>query len=107
MTLFTETVTLLAREVTGVDEYGNDVVSWTSSSSPAWLDQRNGMESTDAREQSVANMWLFLPLEVQVDAVDKVVWDGREWHVDGEPGRQPPGFILEGYQVMALRKVTG
>lgn len=109
MSLFSETVTLVSRGgVTGQDEYGNDMYGpVVRTDYPAWLEQRNGTEDTNAREQSVANMWLFLPLDAPLESVDAVEWDGRTWEVDGEPGRQPGGFEVEGYQVAALRRVTG
>lgn len=109
MSLFTETVTIVARsdEPTGQDDYGNDVYGEVETTSPAWLQQVNGTESTDAREQSVANMLLFLPLGPSLEAVDRIEWAGKRWEVYGEPGRQPGGFIVDGYQVVAIRKVTG
>jgi head-tail adaptor len=107
MNLLTETVILMDREVVGTDTYGNDVVDWVQATSPAWLEQRNGQETTGAGEQSVANMLLWLPGDLLVEAVDKVVWRGSEWEVAGAPGWQPPGATIDAYQVMALRKVTG
>ena len=107
MNLFTETVILMDREVVGTDVYGNDVYDWVQAPSPAWAEQRNGQETIGPGEQSVANMLLYLPPETLVEAVDKVIWRGAEWEVAGEPGWQPPGFTIDAYQVMALRKVTG
>lgn len=105
--LFTETVALENRQVVGRDDYGNDVYEWVETASPAWLQQSNGQESTDAREQSVANMLLFLPLGAEISATSRVRWGGARWEVFGDPGRQPGGFIVAGYQVVAIKKVTG
>lgn len=105
--LFSETVELLTRQVSGRDDYGNDTYEWVAETWPAWLEQRNGSEQQGATEQSVANMWLYLPLDAPASAVQRIRYDGRTWEIDGEPGRQPGGFVVEGYQVVALRKVTG
>jgi hypothetical protein len=107
MNLYTETVILMDREVVGTDTYGNDEYDWVQAPSEAWLDQRNGQETIGAGEQSVANMWLYLPTTTLVQAVDKVIWRGAEWEVDGEPGVEPDGYTVEGFQMMALRRVTG
>lgn len=107
--LFTETVTLMSRQKVGTDDLNNDLFEWVQEDSPAWVELRQGTENTDARESSTANSWVYLPLEVVLPlrAVSKVVWDGREWDVDGEPGLQPGGFVVEGYQQLSIKRVTG
>ena len=107
--LFTETVTLMSRESVGQDDLGNDVHEWVQADSPAWVEMRQGTENTDARESSTSNSWVYLPLEtlLPVEAVGMVVWNGREWDIDGDPGVQPGGFVLDGYQQVAIKRVTG
>jgi hypothetical protein len=107
VSLFTETVTLLAQQVVGEDAYGNDLVDWVQAVSPAWLEQRNSTETLNANEQTTASMLLYLPLAAPLSHPDRVVWDGREWHVSGQPGRQPGGFIVEGYQVVSIERTEG
>jgi hypothetical protein len=109
VSLFTETVVLVGRSEspTGRDDYGNDIYGEVRVTSPAWLEQRNGSESTDARESSTANSWLFLPRGVSLAAVDRVEWDGRTWQLDGEPGVQPGGFVAAGYQLVSIKRATG
>lgn len=107
--LFTETVTLLSREKTGVDELNNAVYDWVQADSPAWVETGPGTENTQARESSTATSTMYLPLEtlLPVTAVGKVVWRGKEWEIAGEVGEQPGGFVVDGYQVAALQRVTG
>ena len=107
MSLFTETVTLLGRQVVGRDGYGNDIVDWVSAESPAWVEQRNSSETLNASEQTVAGMLLYLPLDTLLRFFDRVAYDGHEWDVSGEPGRQPGGFELEGFQVVSITRTEG
>ena len=109
MSLFTEVVGLRSRQKVGTDELNNDTYDWVEEPSPAWLELRQGTENTDARESSTSNQWLYLPLEtpVPVEAVSQVRWRGQLWDVSGDPGMQPGGFVVEGYQQLALTKVTG
>lgn len=110
MSLFSESAVLVRRgQPTGeYDDYGNPIIGEPERvTTPAWFEQRNGQENTDARESSVANSWMYLPLNVSLAAVDRVEWDGRTWEVDGEPGRQPGGFVVDGYQLVSIRRVTG
>ena len=107
--LFSEVVTLMSRQVVGRDDLGNDTHEWVQADSPAWVEARQSTENTDAREQSTANSWVYLPLEtlLPVAAVGLVVWRGLEWEVDGEPGLQPGGFVVDGYQQVAIKRVNG
>lgn len=107
MSLFTETVTLLNQQIVGQDSYGNDLTDWVSEESPAWCEQRNSTETLNANEQTTASMLLYLPLTAVLSHPDKVVWGGFEWGVTGEPGRQPGGFIVDGFQVVSITRVKG
>ena len=109
MSLFTESVTLRFRgEKTGEDDYGNDVYGPPRDESwPAWWEPRTSGEDTAAREQVTSGYWLYLPDDAPLDAADAVVLYGDEYHVDGEPGRQPGGFVVDGYIRAALTRVTG
>lgn len=106
MSLFTETVDVGNPTVTGQDDYGNDVIALVWLPSPAWLEQTNSTENRDRQEQTTANMRLFVPLDTVINYTSKVRWGGfDDWSVNGEPGRQPGGFIVEGYQVAMLTRV--
>lgn len=107
MALFTETVTLRTRTKTGKDALGNAIYEWAEVDSPAWVETRQGTETTDARESSTANSWVFLPDGAPVKAVSQVRWRGELWDVDGEPGIQPGGFVVEGYVQIAIKRVSG
>lgn len=105
--MFTEQVTIRTREVTGTDEYGSDVYGWSETTSPAWWEPRTSGEQTDAREQVTSGYWLYLPPGTPLTAASQVVLDGVAYEVDGEPGRQPGGFVVDGYVRAALKRVTG
>lgn len=107
--LFSESLVLRFRgEVTGNDEYGNDVVGpprdevW-----PGWFEPRSSGEDTNAREQYVYGYWVYLPFEAPVRGADSVVIFGDEFRVVGEPGRQPGGFVVDGFTRVAVERVTG
>lgn len=105
--LFTEVVYLRSRRKIGVDDTNNDIFDWVEKEAPAWVETRQGNESTDAKEQSTSNSWVYLPLDVKVEAVSEVRWGGHVWDVDGDPGVQPGGFVVEGYQQIAIKRVAG
>lgn len=107
MSLFTEAVTVLNATVTGVDDYGNDVIEWIGVESPCWLEQTNSTENTDSQEQTTANMRLYVPLSTPLTSFSRVEWGGFTWDVNGEPGRQPGGFVVEGFQVAMLTRTEG
>lgn len=107
MSLFTETVTVENATVVGRDDYGNDVTEWVGVESPAWLEQTNSTENTDNQEQTTANMRLYVPLWTAIDSFSRVIWGGFTWSVNGEPGRQPGGFIVEGFQIALISRTEG
>jgi hypothetical protein len=109
VSLFTESVTLRLRGVKiGEDDYGNDVFGPPQNATwPAWYEPRESGEQTAAREQVSSGYWLFLPLDAPLSAADVVILEGQPYEVVGEPGRQPGGFTLDGYQKAALERVTG
>lgn len=109
MSLFTETVTLLSRQEGESDDLGNDTYSWVQAESSAWVEIGQGTEDTNQRETSDATSTVYLPLEtlLPVEAVSKIVWRGREWDVVGEPGVQPGGFVVDGYQRFGIKRVNG
>lgn len=110
MSLFTETVLLrLPGADTGEkDDFGRPIIGPpTEEPWPAWYEIGTSAESTDAREQQVWGFVLYLPLDAPLTSDGVVVIDGVDYEVIGEPGRQPGGFIVEGYIRAAIEKVSG
>lgn len=110
MTLFSHTVTVRDRTVVGQDEYGNDVYGWPERQGvAAWWEPRTSGEQTDARDQVTSGYWLYLEPDDPLTAASQVNLGGTgPWYeVDGEPGRQPGGAIVDGYVKAALKLVTG
>lgn len=108
MSLFTEQVVLRwPGEVTSTDRYGRTVRAPAREvTSPAWYEPRQSSEDLAAKEQYVEGYWLYLPLTAPVD-FETVLLGADEYQLVGKPGRQPGGFVVEGYYTMALEKVTG
>lgn len=110
MSLFTETVTIEhpGGETGEYDDLGlpettpsyEEVVS-------AWYEPRSSSEDVAAKDQQVDGYWIYLPLSVTVEPQAKIQVEGDWYEVDGEPGRQPGGFIVEGYVRAALRRIRG
>lgn len=107
MNLFTETVGLIGRQKTGTDDLNNAIYESVETSSPAWVEIGTGTEDTDRRESSEATSTVYLPLDAPVAAVSKIRWNDQLWDVVGDPGVQPGGFVVDGYQKLGIKRVTG
>lgn len=112
MSLFTEVAGLVYRgEPTGdFDEDGNPVFAPSRTVEvAAWWEPRESSENVEARQQVTSGYWLYLPEHTDLSAVDavEIPAGGPRYEVDGEPGRQPGGFIVEGFVKTAVERVTG
>lgn len=109
MSLFTETAYLKRPgPSTSKDRYGNPIPgAETRTPTPAWWEPRTSGEQTNAQEQVTSGYWLYLPLDTDLTAYDSVELAGVDYQVVGEPGRQPGGFIVEGYLRTAVERVAG
>ena len=109
MSLFTHTAYLKrAGEPGGYDDWGNPIPGEpTRDATPAWWEPRESTEAADASQQVVSGYWLYLPEDTDLTAYDAVELAGVDYEVQGEPGRQPGGFIVEGYVKAAVRRVAG
>lgn len=109
--LFTEIAGLRYRAgIVGEDAYGNDVYGDPIvEPTPAWWEPRESGESVVAQEQMTSGYWLYLPESTPLTGVDAVELPagGDVYEVVGEPGRQPGGFIVDGYVKTAVKRVTG
>lgn len=109
MNLFSHSVTLRKRgEKIGEDRYGvPEYGPPTDTVSDAWWEPRTSSEDTAAREQYTWGYWVYLPEGTDLDGADLVVIDGVEYEVVGQPGRQPGGFIVDGFVKVAVERTTG
>lgn len=108
MRLGSQTVTLRRRGVTGQDEYGNDVHGIVEVTiSGCSVQPRASTEDANGRVQVISGLELFAPADPLITANDVVMFDGRRFEVEGDPGvwRSPNGSLV--YQQAALRRVTG
>ena len=74
---------------TGTDRYGSTVKDWaapvTVSNVPAWVHQRATGENKNGREARVSSWVAFLGPSVNIAALDRIVFNGRTFEVDGDP----------------------
>lgn len=109
MTLMTETCTLHLRgELVGYDEYREPIYSAAEDKvSKCWVEPAGSAEDLALGEQLSFTYVGYLPLSTKITAVDALTWDDTRFEVDGEPLKQPGGFIVEGFWRVHLKKVTG
>ena len=103
-----ETVTLVARAVTGQDGDGNDVYGETLTDVIGGFDPAIGFERVGGMDQVSTQPQVYLPPGTVVDSVDAVVVRGLRYEVDGTTNdwRSPftgwaPGVVIP------LKRVTG
>lgn len=92
------------------DSKGNQLRDWvnaaTSRNIPAWVQPLTSAEQTLNQDRVVSRWRIFLDPAADVQATDRVVWNGRTFQVDGEIQAWDNGYgthHLEGF----LRSVTG
>lgn len=105
---FGETVILHTGTPT-TDARGNEVMSWTDQTvagCPVW--PRMASEITYGQDTRITGLWIVVPPEFPVTALDEVTVRGVRYQCDGEPGLYVNPFTgtNAGYQV-ALTKITG
>lgn len=90
------------------DDLGRPIIGPPSDEEwSAWWEPRAGSENLQASEQQIWGFWVYLPEDAPLSSADAVVIEGVEYEVVGEPGRQPGGFILDGYISAAVERGTG
>jgi hypothetical protein len=103
-----EPVTVVTRAVTGVDSYGNDVVSESSVTVSGAFAPQIGYEVTGSRDTVITQPHVYLPAGTAVTPTSVLVVRGARFEVDGTPNewRSPFSGWEPGIDV-PLRKVTG
>jgi hypothetical protein len=104
-------VTLLKRQKTGSDTFGNDVFSLVPTGSPMLgaFAPGGSAEIVNGRDTVVTQPTVYLTEVVDLAAIDALDVDGKTWEVDGDPlvwGPSPFTGHTGGTQI-PLRKVTG
>lgn len=122
MSLFTEVCILRTRGTqTGTDRYSVPIYGPpTDTPSFAWWEMTSEAENIAAAGQYISQYTLYLPLSASLQGWDVVVLDtipdsdppvaipgAVEYRAVGRPGRQPSGFIVEGFHRVLLERVTG
>ncbi len=105
-----ETITIKRSTETGVDDYGNPIVSW---STIVVKDALLAVEGSDApvsadRDAVDAKISVYLPMNVVVLDEDVFVIRGTEWVMAGTSQKWQPPFVgLEGGQMIPVRQRRG
>jgi hypothetical protein len=101
-------VTLISRTVTGQDSYGNDVYSETSTTVTAAFSPGTSIELVQGQDLVTVQPTLYLPPDVQPQAVDAVLVGGERFEVDGSTEVwQSPFTGWHPGNVVKLKRVTG
>ena len=108
-----DTVTLIAREVAGVDQYGNDVTVETETTVPYCSVQPMwGSETIDASDLAVDRFRLYLPglaltdLSIDPSLLDAVRHGGQVYEINGWAQPWRIAGVID-HQVIYLRRPTG
>lgn len=83
--LMTQTGTLHHVTETGTDEYNDPTTSETTTTVGCLIQQRTRIEQTAGGQVSTETLVLFLPAGTDVDTLDYVTVDGRDYQIDGPP----------------------
>jgi hypothetical protein len=107
---FAQTVTWVSRVKSGVDDYGNDTFTPTSTTITAIFAPGGSAELTQGGDTVTDKPMLYdVDPSLPVGSNDAFVVDGASYEVDGDPAKYPPN-PFDGWQVgqvVPLRRVTG
>jgi SPP1 family predicted phage head-tail adaptor len=89
--MMTYEVRVLKRVAGAEDRYGVETVSWTTGSTiNAWVQQDpRGREYLQGRETIMADWLILLPVDTDVDAYDRISYDGMTLEVISKPPPAP------------------
>lgn len=97
--VLTDNVTIVHRDVTGEDDTGDPVETWTEDTETvnAWVEGRalgirgsiGGGERLGGRDTITEDFLVIVPLGTDVDPYDRIVHDGRTFEVVGLPAVAP------------------
>lgn len=85
--LLDQTVTILARDTSGTDDWGRAVETWPEPGVDVRgrLELATGAEETDDQDVQTSRWRLFLKPDVTISGRDRVRADGVTYEVDGPP----------------------
>lgn len=107
--LLNQPLTIERRATTGTDDYGNGAPSTiTTVETEGYVEQTEATEITVDRETYRTDWRVFLPVEVEVDGSDRIVYGSRTLEVLGTPHEvwNPRTRTVHHKEVLA-REVTG
>lgn len=104
-----QTVTLVKRSVTGVDDFGNDVYSETTIDvTPCIIQPSGSTENIQWTDEVSTTLTVFMPYGTDVDPIDAVEIDGDRFEIQGDVSSWMSPFSGHTSPIqMTVRKVSG
>lgn len=101
-------ITVVTRTRSGVDAFGNDIFTTTTTTVSGVFAPGGSVENVQGEDVIVTQPRAFLPAGTDVTAIDAVEVGGISYEVDGDPNvwANPFTGAQPGIQ-LALRRVTG
>lgn len=101
-----ETVTLVRPGGGGFDEMGNPVAGEpVEETAKSWVEPLSTVSRWDRQSQVEYGYRMQFGLEHDLTTVTHIKWQGELFRVEGEPLKQPGGFIVDGFQRVDVKKV--
>ena len=91
------------------DRYGTETLDWdttTETQTLGYLQSHKDSEDNIGRTQAVTDAVVFLPVDVDVLATDRLLIDGGTWFVNGPP-QMVYRIATPHHQVADVSEVTG
>ena len=101
-----EAVTLVRPGGGGFDEMGNPVAGApVEETVSAWVEPLSTVSRWDRQSQVEYGYRVQFGLEHDLSDVTHIKWGGELFRVEGEPLKQPAGFIVDGFQRVDVKRV--
>ena len=104
-----ETITLRRMRPTGTrDVYGALVMApHDETVAGTVIYPQSSSEVAQGQERSRIALTVVLPPTVTVDAIDRIVWRGKEYEIEGEPEPFQSPFTSTSLQTLTMYRVEG
>jgi hypothetical protein len=101
-------ITLITRTRSGQDTYGNDIYTESSTVVTGAFNPGTSVELVQGQDLLTVQPTIYLPPDVQPQAIDAVEVDGLRFDVDGDTNVwQSPFTGWQPGNVVKLKRVTG
>lgn len=90
--------------------YGNETRDWDNATSATYSAEVQPVSSTEDivnQQQTITRWRLFLPASADLEATDRIVWDGDTYEVDGDVERWKRRGVLHHLEAVLMRVEQG